>query len=1132
MASSFYPQWPHIRRISVANPPSVTGYQVQVTVLWMPGMKDDFSDIRFSDYARTLPYWIETYTSRSSATVWVKLTETGEAAREFYLYYGNGAATSESSGTNVFEFFDDFDGTSLDTSKWTDTSSTGTRTISNSIYHVSMSGTGSPTHNVITAKTDTNDATVITCARMRGTTQSQDCGVRLGIKSSGTDVGAKLCLQPDGDGPTYNIRPLNEQVAWGDILQTYSLSTWYIFEIRHDYSSTFYYRVTHSGSWHNMTMNPAGTHACIHLTDYNGGTTTGDVDWIYQRKYTATEPVISLKETTVNPAYYHAQYLKRIDQMVYISGSDTLLFSANYDTSIPASASLTGADTLLLTLPNTSSITATLTGSDSLLLTLSDSVALTALLSGSDTLLLTLSNTGTVVGEYKTSSDSLLISIGESVGSLQGLISGTDALLLTVADAVGSFASTSSDTLLITLGTEHAVLTAAHTSSDTLLIDPDIESVVFQALLSGSDTLLIDPDYDSAALVGNALGACEAPVRYIHAKVKITFSDPALNEAVEMLAEGGIAYNTDPTDTADNIIGSAYKWASCQECILDGTYHPMPASVGYWSTSVSDANGDFSTPVDFTVYMTDARPIYDLKIYGDDKLDNYPVDFVITLYDADSVLLHTETVTGNASYAWTKTLDTYVNNVKSMKVSISKISKANRSCIITEFFTAYGEWYYRDKIMFLSVLEERDYKGGTLPIGNVSANELVLRLSNIDKHFSPDNKASPIYNLMKKNRRIEAWIGIEVPIAEADYGAEPEWTPLGIFWSQDWSVPQDEAYAEVVGLDRLELLRTTEFYSSQIYQNYTLYDLAEVVLQDAGLQSSEYSIHADLDAVTIPYAWFGRTTHRTALIEIAEAALATVYCARDGKIVIDPYSDETSPSYTLSSDRYFTKDSPLAFSEIVNYVEVRATPRVLAASLSDIYTETETFSVPAAVGGVPGTTTRFCIFDTDGDPCMDVQTPTFTQSASGISIYSHTDYTWATEIVFQNASAVAENVTSVTIQGKILSKEGEKIAIAEDANSIRLNGKQALQEPVQNDFIQSKARAQDIADALLAAYKDPRRDVVIQARGYTMSKLGERMTVQSLDGAFSDDYTITRQKLEYDGGMEVEMTGQKIPEGS
>lgn len=300
-------------------------------------MKDDFSDIRFSDYARTLPYWIETYTSRSSATVWVKLTETGEAAREFYLYYGNGAATSESSGTNVFEFFDDFDGTSLDTSKWTDTSSTGTRTISNSIYHVLLSGKGNPTNNTITAKTDTNDATVITCARLRGTTQSaHDCGVRLGIKSSGTDVGAKLCLRPD-KGPTYNIRPLNEQVAWGDILQTYSLSTWYIFEIRHDYSSKFYYRVTHSGSWYNMTMNPAGTHACIHfVTDYTPGTTIGDVDWIYQRKYTATEPTCTIVESGVNPASPIYPILKLLT-----TGEATETLTINGSYSVPSSSTKT-----------------------------------------------------------------------------------------------------------------------------------------------------------------------------------------------------------------------------------------------------------------------------------------------------------------------------------------------------------------------------------------------------------------------------------------------------------------------------------------------------------------------------------------------------------------------------------------------------------------------------------------------------------------------------------------------------------------------------------------------------------------------------------------------------------------------
>jgi hypothetical protein len=104
----FYPQWQKIIRIGVTTPPTTTGYQVKVEIPWQPGMRDDFADLRFSDYYRTLPYWIETSTTRVTATVWIKLTEINEACREFFCYYGNGAAVSESSGTNTFDFFDDF----------------------------------------------------------------------------------------------------------------------------------------------------------------------------------------------------------------------------------------------------------------------------------------------------------------------------------------------------------------------------------------------------------------------------------------------------------------------------------------------------------------------------------------------------------------------------------------------------------------------------------------------------------------------------------------------------------------------------------------------------------------------------------------------------------------------------------------------------------------------------------------------------------------------------------------------------------------------------------------------------------------------------------------------------------------
>jgi len=808
-----------------------------------------------------------------------------------------------------------------------------------------------------------------------------------------------------------------------------------------------------------------------------------------------------------------------------------LLLKLGTESSLAPAATIPGTDALLVTMgAETGGIAATLAASDTLLVTyLTETVTVLGTItnvSASDTLLLALSDTSVSIYEilYPTASDTLLLALSDTSASPAGAVSAADTLLLKYGTESGNYSYdlSAADTLLLKYGTESSLYPAATIpGTDILYIDPDIEGFDLNAAISASDTLLIDPDYD-VGYVGNVHGACEATVRAIHAKARITYSDPSLNEAVTITATD-TAEGTDPYDTADNITGSDYKWFSLQENDLSGDYHAMPDSVGWWSATLSDANGEFSPGMVLTVEMESPRPIYNLKVYGDDKLDNYPVDFTVKLYDDSDTLLYTETVTGNTLWNWEKTLTSMIADVAKMVLTITKISQAARSAIVTEFYTAYYEDYTDSDIMYMSVLEERDYSGGTLPIGNVSSNEIVLRLNNADNHFSVDNESSEIYDIMKKNRRIEAWIGVEVP-----YGGEVTWEKIGTFWSQDWSAPQDEVYAEVIGFDRLELLRNTEFYSSQVYEDYTLSQLAALILTDAGLSASEYSIHSSLASITIPYAWFDRTTHRDALIEIAEAIGGTVYCDRDGLIVITPYADEATPSYTLSSDLYFTKDQPLAFSEIVNYVEVRAKPRS-PGTQEVIYSDTESLVVPGAVDGVNGEAERWCIFNAS-DPCIDVQTATWTATGGTITLKSQVDYSWATLLTYQNTNVEAGTVTDIEIQGKVLGTTGEKVAIAQDADSIRLNGKQALSDPIENEFIQTKARAQDIADAILAAYKDPRRDVVVQARGYTMSRLGERMTVQSLDGSVSNDYTITRQQIEYDGGLRVEMTGQKITE--
>jgi hypothetical protein len=85
----------------------------------------DFSDVRFTAENGTtlLSYWIESIsgtTPNQLAIVWIKFDYIGTGDTTFYMYYGNAGATTVSSGVDTFIFFDDFTGTTLDTTtNWT-----------------------------------------------------------------------------------------------------------------------------------------------------------------------------------------------------------------------------------------------------------------------------------------------------------------------------------------------------------------------------------------------------------------------------------------------------------------------------------------------------------------------------------------------------------------------------------------------------------------------------------------------------------------------------------------------------------------------------------------------------------------------------------------------------------------------------------------------------------------------------------------------------------------------------------------------------------------------------------------------------------------------------------------------------
>ena len=108
---------------------ALTDFQVSINIgtsaLIAAGkMQSGCNDVRITDVnGKLLPHWVETAVntcnnSSNSTYIWTKVPSIPTAGATIYFYYGNSSATNSENGSQVFYFFDGFDGTSLD-SKWT-----------------------------------------------------------------------------------------------------------------------------------------------------------------------------------------------------------------------------------------------------------------------------------------------------------------------------------------------------------------------------------------------------------------------------------------------------------------------------------------------------------------------------------------------------------------------------------------------------------------------------------------------------------------------------------------------------------------------------------------------------------------------------------------------------------------------------------------------------------------------------------------------------------------------------------------------------------------------------------------------------------------------------------------------------
>jgi hypothetical protein len=602
--------------------------------------------------------------------------------------------------------------------------------------------------------------------------------------------------------------------------------------------------------------------------------------------------------------------------------------------------------------------------------------------------------------------------------------------------------------------------------------------------------------------------------RKVYGKVQVSYTDPFLDQSI-IVTTNGQANTSYPEQTANSITKPFGKinsldgsWILGQDFVLA----PSPSEkdnyeMGWWGSELSDLNGEFDIPYPMITVTFSSRPITQLKVVGDSIRGEYPVDFFIRLYSGDT-MKHTEMVDDNTLVNWEKTIPA-VTDVDRMVLQIAQWSRPNSQVKILEYFTAIQETYEGEDILEISLTEERELSSGSLPIGNISSNQLTIKLNNQSRRFDANNSNSSLYRLIKANRRMYAWLGAEV-------NGVIEYVPLGEFWSGDWDVPEYDIYAKTTGLDRMELLRQSIYNKSQVQQNASLYDLAVGVLTDAGLSSSSYWIDTELQTITVPYAYFNSVSHREALRLIVEAALGYAYMDRNGILRIEgpSYLLGKTTALTIDEELYFTKSSPTKNDEIATFVEVETQP-LKPATPEQVYQSND----PIAINSGATVTVTVSYNKT---PCMNASASI--SGGTNVVITGSEFYAWGAIVSIKNNNASVQNVT-LSITATPLEVINKEKATYQDDGSIKELGILKYQFP-SNPLVQTLSRAKTIASTLLNSFKIARRNVEIQWRGNPAVLLSDRVTIT--DKTSSTDYYVTRQEITYAGYLRTKLNGRRV----
>lgn len=332
-----------------------------------------------------------------------------------------------------------------------------------------------------------------------------------------------------------------------------------------------------------------------------------------------------------------------------------------------------------------------------------------------------------------------------------------------------------------------------------------------------------------------------------------------------------VAYSNDIAPFDGEEVTRIYATAEPGIAVLDGNAFFLPRTgTDYYN------NGIVTADIMGTVTMTFANP-HTIKGLTVNFGKCYPTEFDVITNNGTS---HYR----NADEVWT-TEDVFAD-ITFITIKPTQMRYGQNRLRIYSFKCGLAKTFTNEEVMDYSSKEYVSPITETIP-----SMDVMIKVDNQDQYYDPDNPDSAI-QYMGIGQEVKVQFGYDV-----DGQGNIEWLPEQTTYLSAWSANSREATFNAT--DRFTLL-TGQYYKGQYYANgISLYDLALLVLADAGITDSSNYFLDNFLKNTVTHNPLPVATHAECLQIIANAGRCTLSIDRQNRIHIQ---SAITPTETISSN--------------------------------------------------------------------------------------------------------------------------------------------------------------------------------------------------------------------------------------